>query len=112
MTPTEDLRTKLRLLINDKDKKSFTDEEIDMLLNEADCINCAASQGWLLKATQYENSVGEVTEYKTGEESYKSANIKDLVAVAYQNVDRYKAMCQNKKDIGSIILGLNTEINL
>lgn len=112
MIPTESLRLKLRLLLNDKDKKSFTDEEIDMLLSEADCIYCAASQGWLLKATMYENSVGEVTEYKTGDESYKSANIKDLVSVAYQNVDRYKAMCENKKDVGSIILGLSTEINL
>lgn len=112
MAPTESLRIKLRLLLNDKNKKSFTDEEIDMLLSESDCIWCAASQGWLLKATQYENSVGEVTEYSTGDESYKSANIKDLVAVAYQNVDRYKSMCDAKKDIGSIILGLNTEINL
>lgn len=112
MTPTESLRIKLRLLLNDKNKKSFTDDEIEMLLNEADCIYCAASQGWLLKATQYENSVGEVTEYKTGEESYKSANIKDLVSVAYQNVDRYKAMCDAKKDVGSIMLGIDTEITI
>lgn len=112
MTPTDILKIKLRLLLNDKDKKMFTNDEIEMLLDEVDCIYCAASQGWILKATQYENSVGEVTEYKTGEESYKSANIKDLVAVAYQNADRYKAMCVNKKGIGSIILGLNTEINI
>lgn len=112
MTPTEILRIKLRLLLNDKDKKSFTDDEIEMLITEADCVYCAASQGWILKATMYENSVGEVTEYKTGEESYKSANIKDLVSVAYQNADRYKAMCESKKDIGSIMLKLDTEINI
>lgn len=112
MTPTQSLRTKLRLLLNDKDSKSLSDDEIDMLLEESDCIYCAASQGWLLKATQYETTVGEITEYKTGDESYKSANIKDLVSVAYQNVDRYKAMCKGKKDIGSIILGLNTEVDL
>lgn len=112
MTPTETLRVKLRLLLNDKDKKSFTDDEIDMLIIESDCIYCAASQGWILKATMYENSVGEVYEYKTGEESYKSANITDLVSVAYKNADRYKSMCESKKDIGSFILGLDTEINL
>lgn len=112
MTPNDNLIKKLKLLLNDKDSKSFLDDEIHMLLSEADCIYCAASQGWLLKATQYENSVGEVTEYKTGDENYKSANIKDLVAVAYRNSDNFKAMCDAKKDIGSIILGLNTEINL
>lgn len=112
MTPTQSLRTKLRLLLNDKDSKSLSDDEIDMLLEESDCIYCAASQGWLLKATQYETTVGEITEYKVGDENYKSANIKDLVSVAYQNVDRYKAMCKAKKDIGSIILGLDTEVNL
>ncbi len=112
MTSTETLKIKLRLLLNDKDKKSFTDDEIDMLISESDCIYCAASQGWILKAAMYENSVGEMTEYKIGEESYKSSNIKDLVSVAYQNADTYKAMCKNKKDIGSIMLGLDTEINI
>lgn len=110
MTPTETTRIKLRLLLNDRDKKSFTDDEIDMLLNEEDCVYCAASQGWILKATMYENSVGEITEYKTGEESYTSANIKDLVTVAYKNADRYKSMCVNQ--CGSIILGLDTEVNI
>jgi len=112
MTPTDILRTKLRLLINDKDKQSFTDAEVDMLINEADCIYCAASQGWLLKATMYESSVGEVTEYKTGEESYKSANIKDLVSVAYQNADRFKSKCEKILGNGSIILGLSAEVDL
>lgn len=112
MTPTNKIRTKLRLLLNDKDSKSFSDDEINMLLDESDCIYCAASQGWLLKATQYETTVGEITEYKTGDEDYKSANIKDLVSVAYRNSDNFKAMCDVKKDIGSIILGSNTEVNL
>lgn len=112
MTPTDKTRTKLRLLLNDKDSKSFSNDEIEMFIEESDCIYCAAYQGWILKATQYENTVGEITEYKTGDENYKSANIKDLVLVAYQNADRYKAMCENKKDIGSIILGLNTEVKL
>ncbi|BDR81026.1 hypothetical protein K234311028_12720 [Clostridium tetani] len=112
MTPTNKMRTKLRLLLNDKDSKSFSDDEINMLIDEADCIYCAAAQGWLLKATMYETTAGEITEYKTGEESYKSANIKDLVSVAYSNSNNFKAMCDAKKDIGSIILGLNTEINI
>lgn len=112
MTPSQDTVNKLRFLINDKDSKTFADDELKLIINEADCINCAASKAWMLKAMRYEDSVGQTTEYKTGEESYKSANIKDLVSVAYQNVDRYKAMCANKNDVGSIILGLNTEISL
>lgn len=112
MTPSQDTVKKLRFLINDKDSKTFTDDELKMIIDEADCINCAASKAWMLKAMRYEDSVGQTTEYKTGEESYKSANIKDLVSVAYQNVDRYKAMCDSKKDIGSIMLGINTKINL
>lgn len=54
MTPTSNLIEKLRLLLNDKDKKSFTDEELNLFLEEADCIYCAASQGWVLKSLQYE----------------------------------------------------------
>lgn len=112
MTPTKELRTKLRLLLNDKDSNSFSNDEIDMLLEEADCIYCAAAQGWLLKATMYETTVGEITEYKTGDEDYKSANIKDLVSVAYRNSDKFKAMCEKLQGNGSIILGLNTEVDL
>lgn len=112
MTPTDKTIIKLRLLLNDKDSKSFSNDEIEMFIEESDCIYCAAYQGWILKATQYENSVGEITEYKTGEESYKSANIKDLVSVAYQNAEKYKAMCNKKKEIGSFMLGIDTEINL
>ena len=111
MTPNQELILKLRFLVNDKDKKTFTDEELEMILKEADCINCAASNAWLLKAMQYENSVGEVSEYKTGDETYKASNIKDLVSIAYSNSERFKGMCENKNNV-SIMLGISTNTNL
>ena len=61
MTPNQDLILKLRFLVNDKNQNTFTDEELNMILQEADCINCAASNAWMIKAMQYENSVGEVS---------------------------------------------------
>lgn len=112
MTPARDLIEKLRLLLNDKDKKSFTDEELNLFLEEADCIYCAASQGWVLKSLQYENTVGEMYEYKVGQETYKSSSIKDLVSVAYQNADKFKDMCTNKKEKGSFMLGISTEFEI
>ncbi len=111
MTPNQELTLKLRFLVNDKDKKTFTDEELEMILKEADCINCAASTAWILKSTQYENSVGEVAEYKTGDETHKCSNIKDLVSVAYSNSERFKSMCENKNNV-SIMLGISTNINI
>lgn len=111
MTPTQELILKLRFLVNDKDKKTFTDEELEMILNEADCINCAASTAWSIKSIRYEDTIGENAEYKTGDETYKRSNIKDLVSVAYNNSERFKAMC-NKKSNVSIMLGMSTNINL
>lgn len=111
MTPTDALKIKLRFLANDKDKKTFTDEELEMILEEADCINCAASNAWMLKAMQYENTVGEVYEYKTGDESYKASDITDLVDIANNNSTKFKAKCEFSQNV-SIILGINTEINI
>lgn len=111
MTPNQELILKLRFLVNDKNKKSFTDDELYMILKEADCINCAASKAWILKAMQYENSVGEMAEYKTGDETYKASNIKDLVSIAYSNSDRFKGMCEKNNNV-SIMLGLSTDLNI
>jgi hypothetical protein len=111
MTPTQELILKLRFLVNDKDKKTFTDEELEMILKEADCINCAASNAWMFKGMQYENTIGEISEYKTGDETYKASNIKDLVSIAYQNSERFKGKCEKVNNV-SIMLGISTEISL
>lgn len=113
MTPTPELIIKLRVLINDRDKETFTDEELDGFLKEADCIYCAASQAWLIKSMTYETTVGENYEYKTGQESYKRSNIKDMVSIAYQNSDKFKDMCTNKSSINTgFIFKMDTEIEL
>lgn len=114
MTPTVELKIKLRFLLNDRDNKSFTDEELDMLLNESDCVYCAASMGWILKAMQYESTAGEVQEYSIGDEKYKTANIKDLVTAAHQNADKFKDMCNGKNAAydSSFILRADTVIDI
>lgn len=113
MTPTPELITRLRVLINDRDKETFTDEELEGFLNEADCIYCAASQAWLIKSMTYETTVGENYEYKTGQESYKRSNIKDMVSVAYQNSDKFKELCTNKTSVNTgFILKMDTRIDL
>lgn len=111
MTPTGNLITKLRFLVNDKNNKTFTDDELKMLLEEADCINCAASNAWSLKAMQYENTVGERAEYKTGDETYKASSITDLVKVANDNADRFKSKCEKSQNV-SIMLGIQTDISI
>lgn len=111
MTPTDNLITKLRFLINDKNNKTFTDDELKMLLEEADCINCAASNAWILKSMQYENTVGEVSEYKTGDETYKASSITDLVKIANDNADRFKSKCEKLQNV-SIMLGIQTDISI
>lgn len=51
-------------------------------------------------------------EYKVGQETYKSSSIKDLVSVAYQNAEKFKDMCTNKKEKGSFMLGISTEFEI
>lgn len=109
MTPNDNARTKLRMLLNDRESKTFTDDELDALLNDADCIYCAASEGWMMKATMQENNIDTPNIYQVGQERYQYSTATDVANLAYKNAEKYKAKCTGRS---SFMLGADTEINL
>jgi hypothetical protein len=78
MTPTDELRTKLRRLIDevipvggtDADTR-FTNTEIDEILTEAADIFAAASEGWTRKAARAMSERGGLEESQAGDERHK-----------------------------------------
>lgn len=78
MTPTDELRTELRELLDeeipsggtDSDTR-FTNEQIDKLLQNADYIEEAAAAGWKRKALRAMSERGGLQESQAGDERHK-----------------------------------------
>lgn len=107
MTPTKQLRERLRKLLNetipdDGDEKdtNFTDEEIDELLTEADNIFVAASVGWTMKAGMLQS---EIQKYGVGDENYDITPLRDRLNHALVMAEHYKGMSEGESG-GSFIL--------
>ncbi len=116
MTPTEELRNRVRRMLDERiptggedSDTRFTDEEIDDLLEYADTIHGAVSQGWLEKAGMYQREMGEVEETRTGQETYKLTKLKERMEYALAMSQRYGAQDADEKSKGtstSVILGV------
>ncbi len=82
MTPTADLRSKLRLYIDeiipnggtDTDTR-FTEAELDDILSEAADIYSAASEAWFRKAARAMSERGGLEENSAGDERHKFVSI-------------------------------------
>ncbi len=109
MTPTTELRTKLRKLLDeqipaggsDTDTR-FLDADMDELLIEAANIYEAAAAGWTLKATMFQREVGQIQSYSVGQERYEMSNPKDLMEYALKMAETYSRMAASS--MGSVIL--------
>lgn len=109
MTPTTELRTKLRKLLDeqipaggsDTDTR-FTDADIDELLSEAANIYGAAAAGWTLKAAMFQREAGQIQSYSVGQERYEMSNPKDLMEYALKMAETYSRMAAS--GMGSVIL--------
>lgn len=96
MTPTAELRTKLRKYLNEAIPDGgtefdtlFTDAEIDEFLEEADTVYGAASTGWSIKAALLEK---DIESYSVGAESYKLTSLKDQLEHATAMEKKFAAM--------------------
>jgi hypothetical protein len=84
MTPTDELRSKLRLLIDeqiptngtDTDTR-FTDEELDEIMSEAVDIYAAASEAWFRKAARAMSERGGLEESSAGDERLKFISLQE-----------------------------------
>ena len=106
MTPTADLRLRLRKLLNEVipvggtgSDTRFLDVDLDELLMDSQSIYAAAATGWTIKAGLLQ---GQVESYGVGQEKYDMTSLKDQLNHALAMADRYAVMAKAKG--GSIIL--------
>lgn len=78
MTPTEDLRTELRELLDEvipeggsDSNTRFSNTQIEALLTAASDINEAAANGWIKKAVRAMSERGGLQETQAGDEKHK-----------------------------------------
>ena len=109
MTPTTELRTKLRKLLDERIPEGgsdtdtrFLDADMDELLIEAANIYEAAAAGWTLKATMFQREAGQIQSYSVGQERYEMSNPKDLMEYALKMAETYSRMAAS--GMGSVIL--------
>ena len=109
MTPTSELRTKLRKLLDeqipaggsDADTR-FSDADIDELLIDATNIYEASAAGWTIKAGMFQRELGQIQSYSVGQERYDMRQLQDMVNYALKMADTYSRMAANS--MGSLIL--------
>lgn len=113
MTPTDELRTRLRKLLDEKipaggteTDTRFTDDDLDELLLEASTVFAAAAVGWTMKAGMYQAEMDGVEEYRLGQESEKLTSLKDRLDYALKMAGKYEAMAAAAGDVGSVMLKL------
>lgn len=78
MTPTEELRTRLRKLVDERipfggtaADTRFSDEDLDEFLTESGTINQAAAEAWENKAARAFSEQGGMTETTVKDETFK-----------------------------------------
>ncbi|MEG3071035.1 MAG: hypothetical protein HQP61_02210 [Peptococcaceae bacterium] len=106
MTPTEDLRLRLRRLLNEvippvgtESDTQFFDCDLDEILLETQSIYGAAATGWAMKAGMLQ---GQIESYAVGQERYDLTSLRDRVAHAFAMAEKYTAMA--KAGGGSVML--------
>jgi hypothetical protein len=106
MTPTLELRQRLRKLLNElipaggsDSDTNFLDTELDEILAEATSIWDAAATGWTIKAGLLK---GKIERYGVGQESYNLTALKDELEHALTMAQKHSDMA--KASMGSVIL--------
>ena len=109
MTPTPELRTKSRKLLDERIPEGgsdadtrFTNADVDELLMDATNIYEAAAAGWTLKAGVFQRELGQIASYAVGQERYDMRQLQDMVNYALKMAETYSRMAASR--IGSVIL--------
>jgi hypothetical protein len=108
LTPTAELRTKLRKLINEQipaggteTDTRFSDSDLDDLLTESTTVYAAAATGWTMKAGMFQS---QIESYTVGQEKYDLTSVKDQYTQALAMAEQYAAMAKAKNPTGSGII--------
>ena len=98
MTPTDQLRRRIRRMINetiptggtDADT-NFSELDIDDLLSENDDLNTTAASGWMQKAALLDE---KIQQYTIGQESYTMTSLKDMADHCLKMADMYTNLAE------------------
>lgn len=109
MTPTAELRTELRELIDEiipaggtDANTRFTDQQIDIILTAANSVNEAAAAGWERKALRAMSERGGLQESQAGNERLKFVTIESYRDHCWQMVAYFRGKLPST---GSRLLG-------
>ncbi|MBE3576884.1 MAG: hypothetical protein IMX00_04260 [Limnochordales bacterium] len=98
MTPTPELRARLRKLLNDPipaggsdADAELSDADLDLLLTESQNLYGAASAGWTMKAGLLQ---AQIESYSVGQERYDLTPLKDRLAHALAMAQQYANLAQ------------------
>lgn len=99
MTPTDDLRTELRELLDEvipaggtESDTRFTAIQVDKLLTAADNVYLAAAAGWLRKAGMVQRELGRLEETQAGDERQKRVNLTTALNYCLKMADSYQGI--------------------
>lgn len=97
MTPTDDLRTELRELLDEvipaggtESSTRFTTVQIDRLLTNAQNVYLAAAEGWIRKAGMLQKELGSLTETQAGDERATRVNLSTAVNYCFNMAEQYR----------------------
>lgn len=104
MTPTAELREKLRRLIDervpaggtDADTR-FADAELDELLAEAANLDLAAAEGWRRKAAMLAREIGLVASTRAGDVQVDMADLESAQSFALRMAEEYERRGQRQQ---------------
>lgn len=101
MKSTKALRSRLRKMINDliidddDSKADFSNEELDLIIEESTSIYKAAAEVWTIKASMLQ---GDIESYSSGNERYDLSSLKDRLDHALKMVDIYSGKETNVEE--------------
>lgn len=113
MTPTADLRTELRELLDEEipaggseSDTRFIDAQLDRLLTNAENVYLAAADGWTRKAGMLQRELGQLAETQAGDERVTRVNLSTAVNYCLTMAKQYRETGQGQSsDHGSRVLG-------
>lgn len=111
MTPTAELRTRLRKLLDEviptggtESDTRFLDADLDELLAEARNVFGATSAGWTMKAGMIARELGNLQSHSVGQEQYVIVNLQTAQRTALEMADRYDGMARAAGGSGSMVV--------
>lgn len=98
MTPTAELRDRLRRLIDEvippgetEADTRFMDAELDEILNAAQCIEEAAAEAWERKAARAMSERGGLEESQAGDQRFRFVSLADYRAHCLAMAERFRS---------------------